>query len=67
MNLGDRPRLPWMKTPLLTRMTHSAKERETILTPKGKEKVKVNRDPLFQIMEFMSRELQTLENPIVAD
>ena len=45
----------------------NAKERETILTPKGKEKVKVNRDPLFQIMEFMSRELQTLENPIVAD
>ena len=56
-----------MKTPLLTRMTHSAKERETILTPKGKEKVEINGDPLFQIMEFMSRELQTLENPIVAD
>lgn len=47
--------------------SHAAKERETILTPKGKEKVKISRDPLFQIMEFMSRELQTLENPIVPD
>lgn len=60
-----------METPLLTRMTQSVhmlqRGRETILAPKGKEKVKINRDPLFQIMGIYVRELQTLENPIVPD
>ena len=52
----------WGKGPEKGDMKWECSENE-----KGKEKVKINRDPLFQIVEFMSRDLQTLENPIVPD